>query len=95
LGTKEEIAAELRKILKVDVKFEKLSADELRALLKAVRELAERAEEPEEPREEDKGPLGLGILPAIRDQIREIIPEIRAEVQKTVRDAVKNLRRQR
>lgn len=83
---KEQLAAKLRKTLNVDIRFEKLSKKELEKLHDAIIELVNRilaeASDYTAPKTqpEDKGPLGFGILPAIRDNIAPV-----------VRDAVRNI----
>lgn len=82
--SKEDLAAKLRSILKVDVRFEKLSRDELAKLLDAVRKLVEESMEKVADMGEDRGPLGFGVIPSIRKQIMAMIPEVRREIQKVV-----------
>lgn len=90
MRSKEEIAAELRKLLGVDIKFEKLSREELIQLAEAIDRLLEKAEkeELEEEKEEDMGPFGLGILPSIRKQVMKSIPMIRNEIRKIIDEAL-------
>jgi len=83
--SKEEIAAYLRKVLKVNVKFEKLSREELLELAKAVEAILGQREE---TKKEDAGPLGLGVIPAIREQLAKVMPEIRKEVRRAVEEVV-------
>jgi len=85
--TKEEIAASLRKMLGVNIKFEKLSKDELYELVRAIEKLLSKIQEEAEEGGE-AGPLGLGVIPAIREQLFKILPEIRKEVRRTIEEAV-------
>lgn len=87
MPSKEEIAASLRKMLGVNVRFEKLSKDELYELVRAIEKLLSKIEE-EYEKEEDAGPLGLGVIPAIREQLLKILPEVRKEVRRTIEEAV-------
>lgn len=87
--SKEELAAALRDMLGVKVKFEKLSREEIIELIAAVEKLVGEAEGEEAG---DKGPLGLGILPMIREQVRKIIPEIRAELRRTIDETFTSMR---
>jgi len=89
---KEEIASFLRELLKVDVAFEKLTLEELEKLLEAIKKLVEKVAE-EESEKVDKGPLGFGVLPAIREQIRAMIPEVRKEFRRTIDEFFEKLRR--
>jgi len=91
---KEELASLLRELLKVDVMFEKLTYEELEKLLEAVKKLVEKAvEETIEAERADKGPLGFGVLPTIREQIKNIIPEVRKEFRKTIDEFFEKLRK--
>ena len=86
MPSKEEIAASLRKVLGVNIRFEKLSKDELYELARAIDKLLSKIEK--ESEEKEAGPLGLGVIPAIREQLLRIIPEIRKEVRRTIEEAV-------
>jgi len=88
MASKEELAGKLRKLLGVDVRFEKLSKDELVQLMEAVEKLFEVEEE-----EGEGGPLGFGVIPAVREQIlRKVLPELRAEVRRVVDEAILGFR---
>lgn len=79
MPTKEELAAELRGLLGVKVKFEKLTKQELEQVLAALKKLGEAAEPERTPSD---GPLGLGILPAFVEAAKRRVPEIRARARK-------------
>ncbi|MEM0232604.1 MAG: hypothetical protein QXL22_01135 [Candidatus Nezhaarchaeales archaeon] len=81
---KEKLAATLRKMLGVDVRFEKLSKEELLKLLEAVNKLLGSLQSVSE----DRGILGLGVLPIIRNEVEKILPQIRSEVRELVRETV-------
>ncbi|MEM1557420.1 MAG: hypothetical protein QXI11_00900 [Thermoproteota archaeon] len=91
MADKEEIAAALRKILRVDIRFEKLSKDELLKLLEAINRLVESPQSTSE----DKGIFGLGVLPTIRNEMKRILPQIRTEVKKFVRETVDRMLEER
>lgn len=85
---KEEIAAQLRSMLNVNVKFEKLSMPELTELYEAVAALfasVEAAQSSVQSQTADKGPLGLGILPLVQDIVQTVLPKVRSELMQTLR----------
>jgi len=88
---KETLAAEIRRILGVDnVRFEKLSKEELEITLNALRELMtmRRRVEGEVAEEPKGGLLGLGILPEIINRARQTAPQIRQELQSLVDEII-------
>jgi pilus assembly protein TadC len=91
---KEELASALREILKVDIVFEKLTVEELEKLLEAIKKLVEKIAEETETEKEDRGPLGFGVLPTLREQIRRLVPEVRKEVRKTIDEFFDKLRKE-
>jgi hypothetical protein len=94
--SKEEMAAKIRTILGVDVKFEKLTRDELRLLL-------DRLEKPEQPAQtQEITVFPLGIVPAIAqvaqerllrfaEQIPSIRQDLKNKINEVVDDAIRRL----
>jgi sirohydrochlorin ferrochelatase len=97
VSTKEEIAAKIRKHLRVDVEFEKLNKNELEKLLKYLEEehVPQTSKKQDEQEvQEQQAPtqtptlFPLGIVPAVVDTLRSRVPKIREAVQKAVDTAL-------
>jgi len=90
---KEEVAGRLRALLEVDVKFEKLTIDELYTLLHAVERLAEKARQAEAAQQqvEDMGPFGFGILPQVRRVAQTLTTQIMSDVSERISEATQRL----
>ncbi|MEM2270228.1 MAG: hypothetical protein QXP93_05345 [Nitrososphaerota archaeon] len=82
--TKEEMAARLRSVLGVDVRFEKLSKDEIAVLLAKVSELkaAATAQQTQTTQRPMEGYFPFGIIPTLFERASAVIPVIREEIRK-------------
>ena len=96
--SKEEMAAKLRTLLGVDVKFEKLTKDELRLLLDRL----EKPEQPAQTQPQEITMFPLGIVPAIAqvaqerllrfaEQIPSIRQDLKNKINEVVDDAIRRL----
>jgi len=96
--SKEELAARLRSILGVDVKFERLTRQELTTLL----ERLEKLENPAEPQAQEISIFPLGIVPTIAqiaqerlvrfaEQIPAIRQDLKNKINEVVDDAIRRL----
>ncbi|MEM1944154.1 MAG: hypothetical protein QXE50_05855 [Nitrososphaerota archaeon] len=74
---KDEIAGRLRTLLGVDVKFEKLTLEELEALMDRVSKLLEARSGETQSRQEI---FPLGIIPAVFERVRTMMPQVREEI---------------
>ena len=90
---KEELAGKLRALLNVDVRFEKLSIEELYAVLHAVEKLTEKAQQVETVQQqiEDMGPFGFGILPKVRQMAQNLTTQIMSDVGERISEASQRL----